>query len=111
MSMESATLTLTSHYDLSKTGLTDAMAAATHNETAPTRRGQSASHQSKKGTSIMKLKIEITGEQEDAVVAQSLQQSYDRTYGADHGMNAKEIRELQKALRVVFHYYTGESIE
>jgi hypothetical protein len=34
--MESAIPILTSHYDLSKTGLTDAMAAATHNETAPT---------------------------------------------------------------------------
>ena len=59
----------------------------------------------------MKLKLEITGDQEDAIVAHSLQQSYDRNYATDHGMNAKDVRELQKALRVVFHYYTGESIE
>ena len=54
------------------------------------------------------MKIKLTIDQEAKIVAESLQQAFDRNYGID---NERDVLELQEALRVVFHYYTGESIE
>ncbi len=57
------------------------------------------------------MKIKLTIDQEAKVVAESLQEAFDRNYGIEHGINERDTLELQEALRVVFHYYTGESIE
>ena len=54
------------------------------------------------------MNISITIDQEAKIVAESLQEAFDNTYGLNC---ERDTRELQEALRVVFHYYTGESIE
>jgi len=54
------------------------------------------------------MKIKLTIDQEAKIVAESLQEAFDRNYGME---SDRDTLELQEALRVVFHYYTGEEIE
>lgn len=56
----------------------------------------------------MKIKLKLTIDQEAEIVSKSLQEAFDRNYGMD---SERDTQELLEALRVVFHYYTGESIE
>jgi hypothetical protein len=56
----------------------------------------------------MKIKLELTADQEVGIVANSLQEAFDNTYGLNC---ERDVCELQEAIRVVFHYYTGEAIE
>ena len=58
----------------------------------------------------MKLKLKLTLNQESKIVSKSLQQAYDRNHAIE-GINEHDVRELQKALRVVFHYYTGKTLK
>ncbi len=59
----------------------------------------------------MKIKIKLSSNQESKIVAKSLQQAYDLNYGMDSGINKGDIQELQEALRIVFHYYTGKTLK
>ena len=57
------------------------------------------------------MKIKLTIDQEAKIVAESLQEAFERNYGIDYGINERDTQELQNALRIVYHYYTGEEIE
>jgi hypothetical protein len=59
----------------------------------------------------MKIKLKLTNDQEAEIVAKSLQEAFDRNWGMDNGINERNVKELLDALCIVFHYYTGESIE
>lgn len=59
----------------------------------------------------MKLKIEITEEQEDALVAASLLRSYERIAGSKNYGTPEQYLAALSALGIIYHYYTGQSIK
>ena len=54
------------------------------------------------------MEIKLTTDQEAEIVAKSLQEVFDGNCGV---RSECDTQELDDALRIVFHYYTGESIE
>jgi hypothetical protein len=58
------------------------------------------------------LSVEIDGYQEDQIVAVSLKESYLRMKSTDDVHEHPEDREaFLKALKMVYHYYTGKTLK
>lgn len=58
----------------------------------------------------MNIQIEIDPYQEDAIVAESLKQSYKSVKKSDDGW-PEDKQAMLKALRVVYHYYTSKTLK
>lgn len=60
----------------------------------------------------MKIKIKLTPEAEDAIVAKSVKETYKRN-NEDFWtkINKADCSEIREACRVLYHYYTGKILK
>lgn len=56
------------------------------------------------------LQLEIDGYQEDKIVAVSLAESFKQTKCDKHEW-PEDVNALRKALKLVYHYYTGRNLK
>jgi hypothetical protein len=59
----------------------------------------------------LKIKIRLDGEQEDDIVAKSIKESYYRNDHCGKHDFPEDWKELRKAFKVVYHYYSGKVLK
>jgi hypothetical protein len=61
----------------------------------------------------MKIKIDLTGDQEDKIVAKSIKQTYERLCASSYSdsREQEDSKAIRFACRLLYHYYTAKTLK